>query len=376
MRIGIEAQRLFRKKKHGMEIVALELIRHLQKLDKENQYFIFIKDDIDNQCISETENFRIVIVPGLSYFDWEQIFLPRAIKEYQIDLLHCTCNTAPLRVSVPLVLTLHDIIYLESVNFSGTPYQNFGNLYRRWIVPRVLGNCQKIITVSNFERQCIKRQLSIKNERILVVYNAINSNFRVVKEEKLLNLTRKEYNLPKRFILFFANPSPKKNTLNTLAAYRYYIDNTDNPIPLVLADTNQSYIDELLKRLDMTQFSHLVRVIDFIPFTELPYVYNLASLFLYTSKRESFGLPILEAMACGTPVVTSNTSSMPEISGGAALCADPNSSISIGQQIVSALTSDSLQLDLVNTGIERAKKFTWHDSAKRVLNTYMSFTKN
>lgn len=372
MRIGIEAQRLFRRKKHGMEVVALELIRHLQALDKVNEYFIFVKDDEDRQCVQETANFRIVTVPGFSYPDWEQVHLPRAVKAYRLDVLHCTCNTAPLRVSVPLVLTLHDIIYLESVSFSGTAYQNFGNLYRRWVVPQIVKNCQKIITVSHYERQCISQRFPDQAGRIAVAYNAVNRTFGLITDEEKLGYYREKYQLPNAFILYFANPSPKKNARNTLAAYHHYVEMSEQPLPLVVADTNRDYIEQVLKDLGMAHRAPPIHIIDFIPFDVLPYVYNLASLFLYTSKRESFGMPILEAMACGTPVITSNTSAMPEIAGQAALQANPLDPQAIGQQIRTVLADQALQRELVSQGRARANDFTWERTAQQVLGIYQA----
>ncbi len=357
-----------------MEVVALELIRHLQALDRENQYFVFVKDDED-RCIRETDNFRIVTVPGLSYPDWEQIHLPRAIKEYDLDVLHCTCNTAPLRVGVPLILTLHDIIYLESVSFRGTAYQNFGNLYRRWVVPRVVKACQKIVTVSHYEAQCILRKLPVKADNVQVVYNAINSSFRVIEEDQLAHY-QQAYQLPDKFILFFANPSPKKNASNTFVAYQHYVEMSEHPLPLVVADTSQNYIDQLLKKLGLGYLASRVRVIDFIPFATLPYVYNLASLFLYTSKRESFGMPILEAMACGTPVITSTTSAMPEIAGHAALLTDPRDPPATGAQMHQLLADQAQQSTFIEEGLKRAAEFTWQATAKQMLGIYEDIAQN
>ena len=113
MRIGIEAQRLFRKHKHGMDRVALELIRNLQVIDTKNEYFIFVKPDQDNTAIKQTENFKIVEIPGGPYPWWEQFKLPRIAKLHNCDILHCTSNTAPYSKKIPLITTLHDIIYME-----------------------------------------------------------------------------------------------------------------------------------------------------------------------------------------------------------------------------------------------------------------------
>ena len=128
MKIGIEGQRLFRTKKHGMDIVALELVRNLQEIDHENEYYIFVKKDEDVSALKETSNFKIITLNGGSYPVWEQLILPKAAKKYGCQVLHCTSNTAPLHCDIPLVTTLHDIIYLESsylkiLTGSGTNYQ-------------------------------------------------------------------------------------------------------------------------------------------------------------------------------------------------------------------------------------------------------------
>jgi hypothetical protein len=127
MRIGIEAQRLFRAKKHGMEVVAIEIIKQLQLMDRINEYIIFARPDADDAGIKETDNFKISGISSFTYADWEQIHLPLNVRKQSLDFLHCTCNTGPLFSPVPMMLTLHDIIFLETVNFKGTSYQNFGN---------------------------------------------------------------------------------------------------------------------------------------------------------------------------------------------------------------------------------------------------------
>ena len=138
MKIGIEAQRIFKPKKHGMDRVAIELIKNLQQIDKINQYVIFARDGVNDGTLSETFNFSLNRFGSFTYADWEQIGLPKAVRKEKINLLHCTANTAPLSTSVPLIVTLHDIIYLENVDFKGTAYQNLGNLYRRFIVPKIV----------------------------------------------------------------------------------------------------------------------------------------------------------------------------------------------------------------------------------------------
>ncbi|GAC1484701.1 MAG: hypothetical protein NVS1B13_10390 [Flavisolibacter sp.] len=166
MRIGIEAQRIFRLKKHGLEVVVIELIRQLQKLDKQNEYVIFIRPDKDRDSIKETENFKLRLIPAFSYPEWEQIRLPIVAKKENINFLHCTSNTAPLRSPVPILLTLHDIIYIEKIDFRGSSYQDFGNIYRRYVVKNVIGKTKIITTVSQWEKQSILERFRLPEDRV------------------------------------------------------------------------------------------------------------------------------------------------------------------------------------------------------------------
>ena len=373
MRIGIEAQRLFRKKKHGMEIVTLELIKQLQKIDTENEYVVFVKEDEDADCIHPTGNFKIHVTPKYSYPIWEQFYLPRLAEKEKVDLLHCTSNTSPLRGKTPILLTLHDIIYIERTSFSGTAYQNFGNLYRKFVVPRIIHRCDSIITVSAFEKARIVERLAIADDKVEVVYNAINRNFKEISDESQLDAVRKHYKLPSRFILHFGNTALKKNTAGVIDAFARYCAKSQNPLPLVVTDCTAQYVEQLLKQLSVPNIdavrSRLI-VLDHIPFDQLPYLYNCASLFLYPSLRESFGMPILEAMACGTPVITSGTSSMPEIAQEAAWIVNPTRPDELVEGIERLLQDDQLRTKQIERGLIRAAEFSWENTARQVLTLY------
>src|SRR5215217_6787532 len=155
MKIAIESQRIFRKSKHGMDVVALELMRQIQLLDNKNQYLLFARHGEDRDCLSDAGNFKTIILKGVTYGGWEQFSLPAALKKHQPDILHCTANTAPYSTPVPMVVTVHDVIYLEETSFEGSAYQNFGNLYRKVVVPHAIKNAKKIITVSEYEKTVI-----------------------------------------------------------------------------------------------------------------------------------------------------------------------------------------------------------------------------
>src|ERR1022692_1847671 len=302
MRIGIEVQRIFRPKKHGMEVVALELIRQIQRLDTKNEYILFAKDGADSQCISETSNFKTQILSSFTYADWEQFRLPQAVRKSGIDFLHCTCNTAPVKCPVPLLLTLHDIIYLEKVDFKGTAYQNFGNLYRRFVVPKVVEKSEIVITVSHFERRTILEKLKLPEEKVKVVYNAVNERFNNYFSDEEKYAFKKKYNLPENFLLFLGNTAPKKNTPNVILAFADYCRQTKDITPLVILDYDKALVEEMLSKQGLYHFFKWFIFPGYVSPLEMPLMYSSAMLFLYPSLRESFGLPILEAMGCGTPV--------------------------------------------------------------------------
>ena len=173
-----------------MDIVALELIRHLQQLDNVNEHYIFVKPDENSQVLRETANCRITPVPGGPYPPWEQRRLTQAIRSFGPGLLHYTNNTAPLRSGVPLVITLDDIIYLESLSLTkGTCYQHVGNLYRHWNVPRVVPACEQIITVSAFEQQRIRQHFGAGVGPVAVVGNSASAHFQVLAAPAALAAT-------------------------------------------------------------------------------------------------------------------------------------------------------------------------------------------
>lgn len=372
MKIGIEAQRLFRKKKHGMEVVALELIKELQLLDESNEYVIYARSDEDNSCISERPNFKINEFKGSSYFTWEQFGLSKMIRKDKIDVLHSTCNTSTLFSNVPIILTLHDIIYLEQLDFKGTAYQNFGNIYRRFIVPLIVAKSEIIITVSNFERKTILEKFKLPEDKVKVIYNAVNKRFNVSYPNTEIERFRSAKSLPSEFILFLGNTAPKKNTSNVIKAYLAYVESIPNGLKLVILDYDRSLLLSILNELGKPHLIDNFIFPGYISLQEMPLLYNCSKIFLYPSLRESFGLPILEAMACGVPVITSNTSSMPEIAANAALLVDPLNFLDIKDKMLELLQDKVLLNSMRERGLDRAAAFTWKNSAIQLLEIYRS----
>ena len=312
MKIAIEAQRIFRSNKHGMDFVALETIRRLQQLDRENEYYILVSPGED-RCLSESANFHIVEISCPTYPLWEQVALPRAVRKIRPDLLHCTSNTAPVRCSAPLVLTLHDIIFLEKrAAQNRSMYQNLGWHYRRLVVPRILPHCRKVITVSRFEQQRIQQALQLPEEVLTTIHNGVSPHFRPVADPGAV--TRK-YLPEDRFLFFLGNTDPKKNTPRTLRGYARYRELSQRPLPLLVADLKPEAADELLREHGIEGIRPALRLPGYIPNTDLPAIYSGAETFLYTSLRESFGIPILEAKAPSWSIRSTKRRSRPSCYG-------------------------------------------------------------
>lgn len=376
MKIGIEAQRIFRKKKHGMDMVALELIRNLQLIDTENEYVIFVKPDVDDSVIKESANFKIVKLRGGFYPLWEQIALPRAAKKAGCQILHCTSNTAPVCTSIPLIVTLHDIIYMESsylkiLKGTGTLYQKFGNAYRKLFVPRIVKKSEKIITVSHFEKNRIAQFFGMAdNPRLVAVYNGVSEHFKMVTDPAELTRVKEKYHLPDHYFFFLGNTDPKKNTRGALKAFSDFLKQTGSDMKLVMLDYDRTELEKLLDDIGDRNLIDKIVLTGYVVNTDLPEIYCQSDLFLYPSLRESFGIPMLEAMACGAPVITSNTSSMPEVAGDAAIIIDPFRPEEITAAMISIQSDKKLVDKLITKGLLQSAKFSWKAMAENVLELY------
>ena len=367
MRIGIEAQRIFRKNKHGMDYVVLQEIIELQKMDHRNEYYIFVAPGPD-RCLEDTSNVHIIEIEGNFYPTWEQLSLPKVANEVGVELLHCTSNTAPIRCDIPLILTLHDIIFLEPRDKQNKSlYQNLGWFYRRMVVPRILKKCRRIITVSEFEQNNIISKLGLPRKQVAMIYNGYNDWFRPMEDTDCVFA---KYMAERGYLFFLGNTDPKKNTERTLIAYSKYLERSSVKRKLLMADLDRHYLNDIIERNHIENILSHIEMPGYIVNTDLPYVYSAAFAFLYTSLRESFGIPLLEAMACGTPVVTSDTSSMPEIAGPDAILVNPESADEICEQLLRLENDKTFYQQQVEMGLQRSKLFSWKYTADQLLSLY------
>lgn len=292
--------------------------------------------------------------------------LPAMCQRWQADVLHVT-YIGPFFVPCPLVVTVHDVAFKHHPEF----FSPRDRLLFATLLPVTLQRASAVITVSRHARQEIIALFPYLSGKVHVTPEAASTLFRPIGEEGSLQTVRSRYGIRSEFILAVGNLQPRKNLLRLISAFAS-VRHRMKSVQLVVAGKAQwksSAIYAEVKRLGLE--SDIVFT-GYVSDEDLALLYNAAKVFVYPSIYEGFGLPILEAMACGTPVVTSNTSSMPEVAGDAAILIDPYQEEQIGDAIQQVLTNPDLRLSLSEKGLKHAQRFSWHRTAQETVRVYQT----
>lgn len=242
-------------------------------------------------------------------------------------------------------------------------------MYRRFVVPPVVRKSRRVATVSEFEKNRIKNFMGL-GDNLVAIYNGVGEHFQKITDEKLLEKAKNNYHLPDHFLFFLGNTDPKKNTPNVLKAFAEFNSHSEQKYKLVMLDYEETALQKILSDIGHPEIRKDIHLTGYVINTDLPAIISQCKVFLYPSLRESFGIPILEGMACGVPVVTSTTSSMPEIAGDAALLVNPKNWVEIRDAIIRILDDRKFRDELVEKGLARAKNFSWKKMAERYLALY------
>jgi glycosyltransferase involved in cell wall biosynthesis len=301
---------------------------------------------------------------------WEQAGVMRAGRRARIDLLHSPYWTNPLWSPWPTVVTVHDVIQLVLPEYRALARQRvyFG------IVTRALRKATAIITVSECSRQDLIRTVGIPEERVSVVENAIPETLQPVTDQDLLDAVRVRYGLGERFVLYLGANDLRKNLNRLIRAYAALPRSLRDAHQLVVAGRQWPHDHPLYPdpRLVVRELGLEDRVVftGGIPEEEKATLLSAATVFAFPSLYEGFGIPVLEALACGTPVLTANGSSLPEVTGDAAVLVDPTSVEAIRDGLATLLESPERRRDLAARGIERASRYRWSEVAERTVQVY------
>ncbi len=348
----------------GISWYCQNLLRHLPGTDPEIQYTVFLGER-RYEGVRGLE-LRVSRLPTHSppiRILWEQAIQPWALRRAGVDLLHGLALIGPLLSGRPLVITIHDLSFLHYPQSFHALKRLYLKLFTRLSVRRA----QRVIAISDSTRQDIIEQYGVPSETVDLIYYGSNPAFRPLPAEKVAQF-RSDQGLPERFILFVGTLEPRKNVVRLIEAYSRLP--ASNRPPLMLIGAKGWLYDSVFARVDELDLSDAVRFVGYVPGNSLPWWYNAADLFVYPSIYEGFGLPPLEAMACGTPVVTSKASSLPEVVGTAGLLVDPTSTESLASAMEQVLSDQGERDRMRSAGLAQARRFSWDDTARRTLDTY------
>src|SRR5262245_1297327 len=297
---------------------------------------------------------------------WMQLFAPRSLASLRPDVAHFTNAIVPLASRVPSVVTIHDM--------SLTLYPTYHPL-RRALLNRPLVNlaarrASEVITVSRSARRDILRLYNLPPERVHVVHEAPAPSFQPVIDPEVLARTRQRLRLPDRFILYVGTIEPRKNLPRLFEAFATRHHRGDLPHTLVCVGPYGWGSRDLRSRLDRLGITQVVRFTGYVPHSDLPAIYSLAEMFVFPSLYEGFGLPVVEAMACGAPVITASTSSLAEIAAGSVESVDPLSVDALGDAMARLGRDAERRKELAKRGLDRAREFSWKRAARETLDVY------
>jgi glycosyltransferase involved in cell wall biosynthesis len=364
MRVAIDARKLH---DFGIGTYIRNLLRHLARIDHDTEYVLLCGEADLGIAAQLGPNFRGVLEPSPNYSIREQIHVPWVLRRERPDLYHAPHYVLPAAVNCSSVVTIHDCIHLMFPQYLPN---RMAYAYARAQMWTAAHRSDCILTVSDASKRDILHLFNIPPEKIVVVYNAIDSHFSVTPPEEAVARVRERYQLDHRFVLYVGNIKPHKNLVRLIEAFNELRTGDLEDLKLLIIGDEISKLPALRLAVHRHKLHKHVRFLGYVPDDQLAVLYRLASVFVFPSLYEGFGLPPLEAMASGTPVVTSNVSSLPEVVGDAAMLVDPHDVDSIVGGLRTALTDPARAEEMRRKGLERAREFSWERSVARTLEVY------
>jgi len=370
MRIGIDYTAGLRQRA-GIGRYTRGLIGALPALDRENDYRLFAAARGVNGAMPSGPNFRACRVPLTdreTSILWQRLRLPLPIELFlgRLDLFHSPDFVLPAVYHARTVLTVHDLTFLRVPEFAHPVLRE----YLMQVVPRSVARADLVLADSACTRQDVIELLHVPEDRVRVVNAAVESRFHRVTDPEALEAVRQRYGLRRPFILGLGTLEPRKNFPGLIEAYARLRERLGLPHELLIVGGKGWLYEPIFDKVQVCRLEDWVRFPGYVADADLPAIYSLASCLAYPSYYEGFGIPALEAMACGTPVVTTRTSSLPEVVGDAAVLVDPYQVEDIAQALERVLSDEGLRARLQEAGLVQAQRFTWEGAARTLLSAY------
>jgi len=363
MRIGMEISPLIWERT-GIQNYILGLLGGLAEEGGEHTYILYTNRPLPFDP-GLPENFSISVVdrPSPRFQLWFQLTLPILMKRDGLDLFHGLFYRLPLVLPVPSVLTVHDLSGYKMPELHTLKTHMVNLMY-----PLFVKRATRMIAVSGATASELERHFPGSSLKTDVIHEAAPEAFNPVTDEDILAGIRTRYSLPDKFILFLGTLEPRKNLSGLIDAFTAIAD--DIPQSLVITGSIGWKSAPLLEKLENSSLRDRIHLTGYVDGSDIPALLSMADVFVYPSLYEGFGIPVLEAMACGAPVVTSSVSSMPEVAGDAALLADPRSSSAIAEALRRFALNPVLRDEYSALGLRRASEFSWRKAAAQTLDVY------
>ena len=374
MKIGIDGRAAKWYRGTGIGTYTYQLINNLNKFDDINQYLTFIPEGSD---LSLKSNFFIEYVkesPNINNNFWDDVKVPNFLNNNSIELYHVPQNGVGLSNNINCLktITLHDIIPLRLPETVSERYLKIFNNE----IPKILDNCDGIITVSEFSKDDIAKEFNFPKNKIFVTPLAAEDIYKPICRSYCKSFIKKKYNIEDNFILYVGGYSPRKNIIGIMEAFSLLNPHLRHNLKVVITGRKGISYDIYINRASELGISDDVIFTDFIPLDDLPIFYNACEFLVYPSFYEGFGLPPIEAMACGTPVIASNVTSLPEVCCNSALLVDPNDIDELSLSMEKVLSDSLLKLSMIQKGLSTSLKYTWKNTAINTIKAYESIISN
>ncbi len=371
MRIAIEANAFWRNRA-GTGTYVRNLFGALEAIAPEHDYLYLTAAAVDAAAsLDVAQRGRVQrLINGLRQMAWLQVSLPLQLRRTGADLFHAPAMIGPFWQPCPTVFTILDLAVIEYPEV-------FDPLWRSYVLLNLrlaLARAGAVIAISESTRQDVLRHFSLRPELVRVVYFGCDPRFRPVDNAELRESVRANFGLPERFILYVGTLEPRKNVPRLLQAFHHLKAEGRIPHKLVMVGERGWLYHDIFQELQALGLENEVLFVGYVDHDQLPVIYGMSEMLVLPSLYEGFGLPPLEAMACGCPVVTSNASSLPEVVGEAALCVDPYDVRAIAEAMATLVFRPERRLDLVCRGLERARLFSWERAAAETLEVYVQIT--
>jgi glycosyltransferase involved in cell wall biosynthesis len=365
MRIAINTLAM-KRELHGVGSYVKNLVSALSKIDQENEYLLFATAENVYHLSGLGNNFQIEFAPAsrILRLPWEQSVLPVRLKKRGVDVYHGPTSVAPFVKTCPQVVSIHDMTF----HLVPGRHSLHKLVYFRTMIPAMIRQSDMLIAISECTKRDILRFVATDESKIKVVHHGVETRFQPVLEKSQLDRVRERYGLARKFILYVGLIEPRKNLENLVDAYAG--SDLCGELDLVLAGNLGWDYSRLLARIRNSGLREKICLPGYIADSDLPALYSLAEIFVYPSVYEGFGLPVLEAMACGAPVVTSAVSSLPEVVGDAAILVDPHDSRALATALQTLWGDDALRRSLSERARLRSQFFTWEHTAADTLEVY------